>query len=202
MTTNDIDKVITQSAMISFATCYGHDEASAVYVSTPITTGRNYLEWLRLGNKGADNDADSYPVSREVFVTAKNIDQAAKLVRRVRAKYTNPVIDPTGLQDIDSWNQNDYHQFWIKVIRQLVSIIIFADGWEYSNGSTLEYVCGLEKGLGLLSHHYQPLTPLIALAKLKSAVADYGEQNVKSKILDDAVDFLENFVKEERVASE
>jgi len=196
---NDIDNVITQDAMVAFGSCFLRKDSLAVYVSTPITTGRNFLQWLRLAEGDRMSRTENQSLSRDVFVTAKNIKEAAVLVHEVRAKYTNSVIDPTRFENMDGWGQDDYHQFWIKVIRQLVSIIVFADGWEYSNGSTLEYVCGLENGLTLFTHDFQPLTPELALSKLKSAVADYSEQNVKSEIMDAAIYFLEGHGKKEQV---
>lgn len=202
LVTIEIDKNITQDAMLSFASCFGLHESSAVYVSSPITTGKNYLEWLKLDDRSADIHHDDESLTREVFVTVKNIEQAAELVRKVRDKYTNPVIDPTRLEDVTGWTQNDYHKFWVKLIRKSVSIIVFADGWEYSNGSTLEYICGLEKGLALITHDFQTLTPDFALAKLKSAVDDFREQEVTSEILEDAIRFLESRAEEGRTIHE
>lgn len=192
MELNDIDKEITQNAMISFLTCYGFEEASVVYTSTPITTGKNYLDWLQIGaQEGLNQDLAA---SREVFVTSKNIEEATLFVRKVRAKYSDLVIDPTRLENINNWDQGDYHKFWIKVIRQLVSTIVFANGWEYSNGSTLEYICGLEKGISLLTNDFQPLTPDAALIKLKIAGSKYKILNVQSDIIEEAILFIKDYL--------
>lgn len=191
---SDVDEAVTQNAMISFSTCFGFQETSVVYTSTPITTGKNYLDWLQLGAQGGPDLERGDSVSRETLVTSKNIEEAILFVRKVRAKYSEPVIDPTRLENINNWDQGDYHKFWIKVIRQLVSTIVFANGWEYSNGSTLEYICGLEKGISLLTHDFQPLTPDAALIKLEIAGSKYKILNVQSDIIEEAILFLEDYL--------
>lgn len=189
-----IEKDKMQSAMIAFSACFGLAQSSAIYVSAPITTGKNYLEWMRVGGRNLDPKLPEVPLSREVFVTLKNIEQAIQLVKIVRKKYTQPVIDPTVLEKIDDWSQSDYHHFWISVIKELVSTIVFAEGWEYSNGSTLEYICGLECGLTLLTHDFKPINPRSALTLLETANHQFSAQGVVSQINREATRFLEKFI--------
>jgi hypothetical protein len=67
------------------------------------------------------------------------------------------VIDPSRLADVPGWEQADYHAFWTKVIDQHADKVIFLDGWQYSDGCTIEFAKAVQLGLPRLTEYLMPL---------------------------------------------
>jgi len=61
------------------------------------------------------------------------------------------VIDPT-LVSVPGWTNDDYNAMWGHVIREIEPIMIFADGWQNSEGCRLEAKLANELGLKTLNH--------------------------------------------------
>jgi len=105
----------------------------AVYVSTPMTTGKNYFLY---GSKQYDNS---------------NCVQRSRTFSFFQRLYGNKyVINPTYLtpmQDNECWDHDDWMFMWRKVIKKFVYKIIFIDGWEYSRGCLSEMEFALENGI-------------------------------------------------------
>ena len=84
---------------------------------------------------------------------------ARPLVRRVRQHFRGVVIDPTALEDIPGWVQDDYHSLWTEVVEQYAHTVVFTDGWEYSSGCTREFLAAVRSGAALLREDLTPLGP-------------------------------------------
>src|SRR5262245_8992789 len=105
---------------------------TALYVSAPITSGRRFVEWyVRL----SDVDASTKQYQRDHLenVVTPNRNAAVALVTTARAR-SRSVIDPTAVNHIEGWTQGDYRNAWARVIEEFVQAVVFADGWEFSNG--------------------------------------------------------------------
>jgi hypothetical protein len=143
--------------------------AEAIYLSTPITTGRMLLDWL--ADRRTDTSADasvSGDLVREEVIEA-NLARLGPLRQRIRSE--NPeahLIDPTTLE-MPGWSQWQYHRLWVEVIESLVDRIVFADGWELSTGCTIEYATGLALGIPMQSASGEALLPEEASVLLRDA---------------------------------
>lgn len=141
--------------------------APVIYLSTPITTGRHYLAWLR-------DNSDSPPdvkkrARREVY--KRNIDALHGVREQIRATYpTSLLIDPTDLSDQPGWHQPDYHRFWSEVIASAADAVVFADGWQYSVGCTIEYAVALLSGKRILDAHLRHMDTESAWHLLEDAL--------------------------------
>lgn len=178
---------VAAGAMLNLLRCAGVRPRSSVYVSAPITTGREYLEWRiaqrHLGTVApADHDIDF-----KRSVVQRNIARASGVVEKVRHEYDATVIDPTVLEDIDGWRQNDYHSFWVALIREYVGIVVFVDGWQYSSGAALEYAAALEVGAETLTQDLTELTPLVAQSLLNEAISDFDDAGIPAPLLKRAI---------------
>jgi hypothetical protein len=135
-----------------------HGRKEAVYVSTPITTGPEFVRWWRANPSRVRSDRASY--ERELTaVIESNIAAVRPVVHRVEGRFQAPVIDPTRLDSVPGWHQPDYHRFWIEVIDRFVTTIVFADGWTYSSGCALEYAAAVRGGLPTLDSVLEPIAP-------------------------------------------
>lgn len=141
--------------LIGFAACFGAERRSAVYVSTPITTGPLFAEWYL---RQADVGSTDYAARLREQIIAPNLERARPLVLACRDRFQGRlVIDPTGLPDVPGWSQYDYHEFWTRLIDRCIGVVVFAPGWEYSNGCALEFAAACNAGAELLSSTFRPL---------------------------------------------
>ena len=112
----------------------------AIYVSAPISTGRLFVSWFKDEGHRLVPGSREYVTALRANVILPNVQRAAAFLERLRWR-PNPaelVIDPRS-QDVPGWDQDQYHQFWLKVIERHVRRVVFLDGWEYSHGCMLEF---------------------------------------------------------------
>jgi hypothetical protein len=152
-----------------------HDHRDAVYVSTPITTGRQFVAWWQ--DRGCRLPEDDPGYQAEFGqVVADNIAAVRPLIERVERDLAGrPVIDPTRLGPIAGWQQSDYHAFWVRVIHRYVRTVVFADGWEYSSGCSLEFAAAVADGLQTLDAELRPLSREAGQARLLAAATELDQ---------------------------
>ncbi|PRY39340.1 hypothetical protein LY71_1219 [Geodermatophilus tzadiensis] len=143
-------------ALLGFLRCLGVEDGNAVYVSAPITTGRDFATWYPAQ---ADQGTPAYWARLRKEIIAPNLERARPLVRRCRARWADrPVVDPTMLADIAGWHQPDYHRFWTRLVEQHAGTVVFSEGWQFSTGCALEFVAAQRVGAELLEHTLAPLS--------------------------------------------
>ena len=150
-------------------------ERNAVYVSAALTTGRRFSVW-RAGLSErfrADVTVDQAEFRRQVV--EPNRRELARLVAELRLRHC-VVIDPAGLPDVPQWTQPDYRVLWGLVIERYARAVVFADGWQYSNGSAYEYLVAVRSGAIPLDQQEAPLPPERGLPLLDSAVRELRER--------------------------
>jgi hypothetical protein len=139
---------------------------SAIYVSSPLTTGKLAFEWHQRNSGAARASAPDFRRS----VVDANRRAAAAYVERLRAETAAVVVDPTAMDDIAGWAQDDYRFFWGKVIERYVEVLILRDGWEHSCGCAYECLIAFRDGLQVLSEDRQPLALADARRSLRNAI--------------------------------
>jgi hypothetical protein len=141
-------------------------DAKAVYLSAPLTTGR------RFGANGSIEPglADGEPSrSANDELIAQNRERARTAAKRLREELATTVIDPTALQDVDGWTQQDYHVFWEQVIKKYAQTIVFLDDWEYSNGCAYEFLVAQRGQIHCLNERLQYMSLLDGLQLIRKA---------------------------------
>lgn len=141
--------------------------ARVVYVSTPITTGPAYLDWL-VSHRGAP-EADRER-ARQRMVCA-NVEAVVPLMRALPERFPGAhVVDPTVLEDVPGWEQSDYHRFWTEVIVTTVDEIVFADGWAASVGCSVEFAVAALLGLSARRADFSVMTAVDGVGDLLAMV--------------------------------
>lgn len=141
-TLSTTEPAILRPQLLDLAAAVGAEDGECVYVSTPITTGRHHLH------------ARDY-VRHEVI--SGNVERAKVVVDQVRATKPELVIDPTGLEDVPGWAQEDYHDLWVAVITRFARMVIFVDDWQYSVGCTKEFTAAYQRALPIFTQDLQPM---------------------------------------------
>ncbi|OBI57364.1 hypothetical protein A5705_19980 [Mycobacterium sp. E787] len=138
------------------------------YVSTPITTGKLYYDWLQASGYKPDNSSDfQRDHAREVIEINKA--SARALVTMARKRLDKVVVDPTPL-DVPDWTQADFHAFWTRLITDYVGTVVFNAGWEYSTGCCFEFAAALDAGAAVLDEKLSPLQPKVGLMLTRRAI--------------------------------
>ncbi len=166
------------------------------YLSVPITTGRAYLEYHAAAAQGAAGSVDGREIAR-----SDNERRAIATAQRLRGKLPGTVIDPSRVA-ISRWKQDDYHIFWVEVIKRYTETIYFLDGWQYSDGCAIEFATAVSLGLPIYTEHMKPLQPAEGQDLLRSAIDEYVSVGLDPVRLRQATERAESVVAEERSTQE
>lgn len=158
-------------------------ERRAIYVSTPLTTGKRRAEWSTELSAGRDLSEAEYARVLRAEVVEPNRDIAVRFVEQLRRQTTRLVIDPSALPDIPGWTQPDYRAFWAGVIETLAETVVFLDGWQFSHGCAYEYLVAVRTGLETLTQRMTPLRLPAAMAQLREAVEDLKDRQMPADFL-------------------
>ncbi len=167
------------------------DGRSALYVSSPLTTGQRAFEWHRK-NSGVTSLAqmEPHPAFRR-DVMEPNRDEAARFTRDLRETSNRLVIDPTAVGDLPGWTQADYRVFWGRVIERYVETAVFRDGWQYSSGCAYEFLAASTAGAQLLNEDLTPLALEEGRALLADAVRESRTRGLPAEFLEHVLETLE-----------
>ena len=181
-------------------------DRSAVYVSTPITSGRRFADW----SSGRDLEIDlSHPETYQEFlreVLEPNSEHARKIINKLRSLFPKPLIDPTALKDIEGWVQDDYRVLWAKIIEQYADTVVFLNGWQYSNGCAYEFFIanrpGSDSRPSVLNETLEPLTLEDGIRLVKSAILQLQTSKLPTDFLRQVLNELTRLHKSEEVFAE
>ena len=142
---NQAQGTIDQIKMAQAISCVVNPQ-SAIYISGPITTGRNFIDWYLHHGILLRSDKISYFSRLKLDVIQKNEAAILTLAGAVRNRTNDYVIQPASLL-VPEWEQQDYIAFWLSVIDQFSKELILVDGWQYSIGCVTEYTFAKRKDL-------------------------------------------------------
>lgn len=169
-------------------------DGSAVYVSAPITSGKRLANWVRLRNMEPDL---SHPETYQEFlreVLEPNCEHAKAIVAKLRETVPKALVDPTRLEDIDGWTQDDYRYLWGRVIQQYIETVVFIDGWQYSNGCCYEFLVCYQSSVGksptTVSESLKPLTLEAGIALIHKAIRELKSSNLSVAFLEQVAEEL------------
>lgn len=156
---------------------------TALYVSSPLTTGPRASEWHhRNGGRAADEQAPASDDFRR-DVIEPNRTEAAKFVGNLRESSRRVVVDPTALKDLPGWTQADYRVFWGRVIERYAEAVVFRDGWMHSSGCAYEFFIAWSSAVRLLREDLAPLSLEQGRSLIAQAVEESRERGVSSQFL-------------------
>ncbi len=160
------------------------------YISTPINTGERFIKWYDQRGRYLDENSEEYKVDFLNSVVEPNTKNAKQIVKIIKEKIHGAIIDPTNLENHTlNWTQDEFYSFWSRVIKDMVTNVIFLDGWEYSVGCSFELLSAIENKKVIYSQDLIVLDTHVIVRKLQNSVNLYTQLNLKSadkliKILD------------------
>jgi hypothetical protein len=111
--------------------------SNITYVACPITGGYRHLEWRRSSEKTRDE------ASHRSHVISPNVSQAGVFCGEVSSVTGKTCINPAVLFR-PSWNQDDYRNFWSRVIEKFATDMYLSEGWEVSVGCLFECLLAIQ----------------------------------------------------------
>jgi len=168
-----------------------------VYVSTPITTGERFINWYESVGKQLDKEGSDYANKRAESVICPNIRDVKEYIKKIKKTSNKVIIDPTNLENGRfQWSQNEFYQFWDRVIKEVVKEIIFLDGWEYSVGCCCELLSAVECNINMYSQNGRRLSVEEALIKIKKSVNIYEANQLKeTKKINEILEKIQKYCK-------
>ncbi len=163
----------------------------ALYVSSPITTGQRFVDWYsRQRNLAAS--AEQYRREHLNKVVAPNRSAASALITRAREIDSGPVIDPTAVGDIEGWTQGDYRTAWARIIEEFARAVVFANGWEFSNGCSYEFLVATKAGVETLDESWRPISLATSVSLLRRTVGEVSSRGLPAEFLLGILEDLES----------
>lgn len=160
---------------------------SAIYVSSPLTTGQRAFEWHLRGH-GISGPSELVSDSFRRDVIEPNREQAARFVRDFRRRTGRVVIDPTAVGDLPGWTQADYRVLWARVIEEYAETVVFRDGWQYSSGCAYEFLAARSSGARLVREDLSLVGVEEGHALLAEAIEESLARGVPSTFLQRVAD--------------
>ncbi len=147
-----------------------------VYCSSDVTTGKGLYRLLR--QYGAHSRAELKEMLGEGpyaqvmdDLIRKNIERGCRFTETLRQRGVENLINP-GPFIGPGFEQEHYHYLWERVILKKVYEMWLNEGWEYSNGCTLEYAIAVRKGIPRLEHSGNVIELKEATERVAAAVAE------------------------------
>jgi len=200
------DATISEERMLqikSALAAFGSIKAKRiVYISSPITSGKRLYDYMDAHGyrtiEEAKNDWDQFFRS----VMLPNIEEGAKTSTLLAGQIDGVVIAPTSFenQKVRTWGQNEFMSMWLSVIEEKVTEIVMLDGWQYSNGSSEEYLWAVLMQHGLTSRTNIEIVDAkgdkITLEQgreyLSDALVDMQRRGIKATVTEEVLSILSN----------
>jgi len=155
---------------------------SAVYISGPITTGKNFVRWYLTEGMSFPKDSPEYAAAFRTNVLEINELEILDLAKRIRSIDKVAVIEPASLY-IPEWSQVDYINYWIEIIENFVEKIILVDGWQFSLGCVKEFSFATARNYQIYSHDGEPISHNCGKEMVLAASREVKKVSEKNKIL-------------------
>lgn len=182
-------KVVDEVEMVLSAFDCVLPDDGGVYCSSDVTTGRRlYFEiYLTHGVRSEAELKDRLGAegSRDVMrkLMAENIARGVEFTDSLRRRGLTNLVNP-GPFHAHGFEQQHYHYLWECVIVKKIRESYFNEGWEYSNGCTLEYAISHRKGIPVLDHLGRQLPLDDARALVARAVSDLRARSIDAPMLE------------------
>jgi hypothetical protein len=172
------DKLVIDELFKSLKNIFNGNDI--IYVSTPINTGERFINWYKSEGKVLEEDIEKYNKVITKNVIEPNIRNVKECIKRIRQATGKVVIDPTTFEDKAlQWDQDDFYNFWSKVIKELVNEVIFLDGWEYSIGCCYELLAAIENNKNIYFQDMRKLTIEESIIRLNNSISTYLSNNLE-----------------------
>jgi len=160
-----------------------------IYLSTPITTGKRFVEWY--DNFGKEPySTKEYHLSHYMNVVKKNKNEAKDYAESIYERTNNVVVNPAEFEA--EFSQAEYMLLWTEFIKEFTSKIVFAPDWAYSNGCLGEFITALSNKVPRLDFLFNEINNTYAIDALFKAKKRLIQSSLKTDLQDNLLKLLKN----------
>lgn len=152
----------------------------AIYLSTPITTGKRYYDFIAGAGRQLTGTARRAALQRHVVLP--NIKQAQIVATSVEQRVQKYVINPAGYE-FRGWSQSDYTVMWSRVICEIAESVVCVDGWEYSNGCAYEFLTLVKANKECRDQNADAIAPAQGLNGIDQAASEIAKAGLDCRFL-------------------
>jgi hypothetical protein len=182
-------RVLDEIALVLTAFDCVMPDDSGVYCSSDVTTGRRlYFDLYERHGVRSEAElkdrlgAEGYRDAMRALID-ENVARGVEFTDGLRRRGLTNLINP-GPLSAPGFKQQHYHYLWESVIVRKVREGYFNEGWEYSNGCTLEYAICRRKGIPTLDHTGRELPLDAAKSLVARAASDLKARGISAPMLE------------------
>jgi hypothetical protein len=172
---------------------------SGIYCSTNLTTGRKlYFEIFKQYDVRSDEElATKVGTDRYIKIKAElmqgNIQRGLAFADTLRLRGFINIITPAPFAALD-FTQQHYFYLWEWIIIKKAYEARFNEGWEFSNGCTMEYAAAARKRIPRFDHIGRPLESSEAIKKIEAAIHELTGHKISADRLQCHLAYLKEIV--------
>ncbi len=175
-------------------------DKNSIYISIPLTSGKRFIDWHDENNSKftrAENNLENSLLS----VIEDNKRYAKDIVRKLRNRFSEIFIDPLALPNINGWSQDDYRDFWGRVVERYAKTVVCTNDWNYSSGCTYEFLVAKQNKILTVDETCGFISTEEGIRQIKLAIKEMESCKLPTGFLKNVVDALTEIKVEETVCT-
>ncbi len=157
---------------------------NAVYVSIPITSGRRYIKWYTRSHVKPNFKENGFQKDFVLNVVEYNRKQSKRIITKLEKIFSNVLVNPTAMADINGWVQNDYRDMWGRVIQRYARTVVCTGGWNYSSGCSYEFLVAKKSKIATVDENNKYISIEEGVKQIQKAVADIKLCHLSTEFLE------------------
>ena len=150
-------------------------------MSAPITSGKRLLDL----NKNSLDIEEEGTLLLEII--KHNRAHARTVKKRIKHSLDGIIVDPTLVEDIDEWEQDDYRYLWAQVIKKYANTVVCINDWNYSNGCAYEFLIAKQLRLRVINEDLQTLPIDKGIILIERAIVEFADHHISTRFLEAVV---------------
>jgi hypothetical protein len=165
--------------------------SNVIYISVPITTGKQFSNQQNFSKESLKNSF-SCKKRNSGCNEESNFSKVQNIINNLQKIPGQFLANPMLLNDQPGWTQDDYRVFWARFIENYVNIIIFVDGWQFSNGCVYEFLTAHKRKIPTVDERQYPLTLEQGVEMIRFSIDEIKKQSVSAEFLEKVLKELLN----------
>jgi len=172
-----------------------------IYLTTPITTGKRYINWHTTQSKNFIKNSKEWQdsFSKDVLLPNKNsaFKARANIIKnktlKSKLKYFN-VINPARISNVN-FTQNDYLYLCNNLLIEKTHYVILNKGWEFSGGCIYEFMISQIENIKCFDLKINPMDIDLGVSMIEKAKINSKDlwSNFQEKVLTEIKDLCVKF---------
>lgn len=190
--TKNEDQVVSMLEVL----CSVIPDKNSVYISIPLTSGKRFIDW---NSKVTVEENKQEKVLSNVIENNKR--SAKTIVGNLRNKFSEILIDPLALPDIKGWDQDDYRDFWGRVVERYAKTVVCTNDWNYSSGCSYEFLVAKQNKIFTVDENINFISTEEGIEQINMAIEEMESCKLPTCFLENVVNELTKIKVEETVCS-